>query len=303
MLLIITAIPALGLTQVNKNQNNITLASDKPDQQSTTITSAKAIGGSDEELAQSFKPQLPTLTRVILRFKSTGSPEYEYYYVYIKQEYNSGTSLRSAHINSDTLVTGTNTVEFDFPDISVTPGNLYYIVVRGVTPSGYSSSVYWWYGSPNPYPDGDAWYEHPASGWNYLQDGPVKCDYCFTTYGMENQPPNRPSCSYDSINDELVVTATDPDNDQIRYGVDWDKDEPIAIDQWTGLVSSGTEQRINCGGRTGAVYVIAEDEHGAQSSPATVKPKPKHYISRPLLELLHKNLRFLEILKTILLDI
>ncbi|MCJ7571238.1 MAG: hypothetical protein MUO82_05110 [Candidatus Thermoplasmatota archaeon] len=271
MLLIATTLPTFGLVEAVPNQNINTFMLDELDQQSTKIDKPYEIGPSDRELAQSFTPTLPTLTKVMLRLKSTGSADFYYYYVDIKSSYV-GSALTSAHINRDTLVTGTGLYEFDFPDISVTPGIKYYIIVRGVSSSSDLSKVYWWYGYPDPYTGGDAWYES-ISGWNYLQEGILRCDFCFQTYGIENQPPNDPVCSYDRFSDELVVTATDPDGDQIRYGVDWNND--LTIDQWTSLVPSGTEQRIDCGSRTGTVGVLVEDEYGAQSDLVSVKSKTK----------------------------
>jgi hypothetical protein len=86
-----------------------------------------------------------------------------------------------------------------------------------------------------------------------------------------NNPPNTPTCSYDKIRDELSITATDPEGDDVRYGIDWDTDG--TIDQWTSLVTSGNQQNVNCGGRNGTVEVIAEDEHGAQSLPVSIESK------------------------------
>ncbi len=211
--------------------------------------------------------------------KSTGSAEFQYYYVYIRQSVQ-GSTLTSANINRDILEIGTSWYEFDFPDISVTPGGTYYIVVGGVTDTGDTSSLYWWYGYPDPYTNGAAYY-NSISGWNYLKEGLNYCDYCFETYGTleVNNQPNTPVCSYDIINDELVVTATDPDGDQIKYGVDWNND--LTIDQWTSMVPSGTEQRINCGGKKGTVGVLAEDQHGAQSDLVSVTSKPKQDINKP----------------------
>jgi len=269
-LLITTALSAFGITE-NQNANNAIF--DELDQQSTKSDKVYAIGPSDKELAQSFTPTLPVLTKVILRLKSTGTPEFYYYYVDIKSSYL-GSALTTAYIHRDTLVIGTNNCEFDFPDISVTPGTKYYIILRGVSDSSDTSKVWWWYGYPDPYAGGDAWYES-ISGWNYLKDGIVYCDFWFQTYGTSvmNQPPNNPACSYDRLTDELVVTATDPDEDQVKYGVDWNDD--LSIDQWTSLVPSGSEQRIDCGGRKGTVGVISEDEHGAQSDWVSQKPKNK----------------------------
>jgi C1A family cysteine protease len=88
---------------------------------------------------------------------------------------------------------------------------------------------------------------------------------------ISNNPPNKPSCSYNKTNDELLVTAIDPDGDQIRYGVDWDND--VMADQWTDLVSSGTLQIIDCNIKKGTVSVIVEDEYGLQSDWTSVKLK------------------------------
>jgi len=270
MLLIAATLPAFGITE---NQNTTNTILDELDQQSTKTDKVYAIGPSDKELAQSFTPTLTVLTKVILSLKSTGTPEFYYYYVDIKSSLL-GSALTTAYIDRDTLVIGTNFCEFDFPDISVIPGTKYYIILRGVSDSSDSSKVWWWYGYPDPYAGGDAWYES-ISGWNYLKDGVVYCDFWFQTFGTSviNQPPNNPACSYDRLTDELVVTATDPDEDQIKYGVDWNND--LCVDQWTSLVPSGTEQRIDCGGRKGTTNVIAEDEYGAQSDWVSQKSKTK----------------------------
>ncbi|PNX46098.1 MAG: hypothetical protein BV456_12720 [Thermoplasmata archaeon M8B2D] len=106
---------------------------------------------------------------------------------------------------------------------------------------------------------------------NYLRSG--FDDIIVRQITSENQPPTKPSISYNKANDELVVSSTDPDNDQIRYGVSWDND--YVVDQWTNFVDSGTEQRIDCNNRKGTVGVIAEDELGAQSDWVSVTSKNK----------------------------
>jgi hypothetical protein len=122
--------------------------------------------------------------------------------------------------------------------------------------------------------------EHGAeSGWSTPKT--------VTITSESNNPPNDPTCAYDRKNDELVVTATDPDGDQVKYGVDWDND--ATVDQWTGFVSSGTPQNIECNGRKGTVGVIVEDEHGAQSNMVYVKSKDK-LIEHPMLYWLFERL-------------
>jgi len=270
-LLITTALPALGLIKESANQKTNTIILDELDQQSTKSDKAYAIGPSDKELAQSFTPTLPVLTKVILRLKSTGIPEFYYYYVDIKASYL-GSALTTAYISRDELVVGTNTCEFDFLDISVTPGSKYYIILRGVSDSSDSSSVYWWYGYPDPYSGGDAWYES-ISGWNYLQEGIDRCDFCFSTYGSEeNSPPNTPIQPSGPTSGSVGVSysystyATDPDGDDIRYAWDWDGDG--IVDEYSDLMSSGSiDTRFHTWTSTGTynVKVKAKDEHNTLS--------------------------------------
>jgi len=89
----------------------------------------------------------------------------------------------------------------------------------------------------------------------------------------ENHPPNKPSTSYDRKSNNLIISAKDSDGDFIRYGISWDNDG--TADQWTDLVSSGTEQSIDCKDKKGTVGVIVEDEHGGQSSWVSIKSKEK----------------------------
>jgi hypothetical protein len=117
-----------------------------------------------------------------------------------------------------------------------------------------------------------------------------------------NQPPNKPTCSYIAINDILVIYATDPDGDQVRYGIDWDDD--LNVDQWTSIVLSGTQQRIYCNGRNDTVGTIVEDEYGAQSEWTSVKSKNKQYTNTLFLQFLENLIKnypnLFPILKTIL---
>jgi len=96
----------------------------------------------------------------------------------------------------------------------------------------------------------------------------------------EDQPPDKPTCAYDKTKDELVVTATDPDGDQIRYGVSWNNNQ--SVDKWTEFYDSGEEVTINCEGKKGTIGVIAEDIYGAMSDWVSQKPKGRS-IEYPIL--------------------
>jgi hypothetical protein len=80
-----------------------------------------------------------------------------------------------------------------------------------------------------------------------------------------NNPPQiiRSLTYYDKFNDILYVTAMDSDNDKICVGIDWDRDQKI--DEWSNYRKIKTRWEINCNDRTGTVYILAKDEHGAIS--------------------------------------
>jgi hypothetical protein len=92
--------------------------------------------------------------------------------------------------------------------------------------------------------------------------------------GGVNQPPSKPTYSYDKDSDTLTVSSTDPNpGDTIRYGLSWNNDRNV--DKWTEYYASGVGVSIDCEGKKGPFGVIAEDNHGAQSDWATIKSKSK----------------------------
>jgi hypothetical protein len=90
----------------------------------------------------------------------------------------SGSDLTTLNILS-TGISGADWVEFDIPDISVVPGDTYYIVTR--TSSGDIGNSYAWaYGIATPYTDGNKWYSmNSGMSWTPLS----YYDFCFKTYG------------------------------------------------------------------------------------------------------------------------
>jgi hypothetical protein len=107
-----------------------------------------------------------------------------------------------------------------------------------------------------------------------------------------NKPPNKPKCSYVRTSDTLLISATDPDVDELRYGVDWERDG--TVDEWTAFVLSGTQQSINVDGRKGIVGIIAEDMHLAQSDWVSIKSKNKmNYQINSLFEIFLQRFSFI----------
>ncbi len=207
---------------------------------------------------QEFVPTMITYTRIEVKIVQwfSGSPD-----LMLNVEKPLGTVLTSKDISASLIPSGTcDWVSFDILDINLVPGVNYFIKLTAPLGSEYG----WGFSANGLYPNGT------SSIW--------PADWCFRTFCLENNPPNNPTATYNRVNDELVITATDPDGDKVRYGISWDNDN--IVDQWTNLVLSGTQQNIGCNGRTGTVKIIAEDEFGEQSNWISVTSKTKlHYLS------------------------
>jgi VCBS repeat-containing protein len=127
--------------------------------------------------AQSFKPTLGTLTRIELYMQRRGNPPNNV--VVSIRESLTGEDLVVIYKSPSEIPSTVDWVEFDFEDISVTPGNTYYIVLR--TTGGNSLNSYIWkFGYNTPYTDGEMWYSSNAgSSWTRYP----QYDFCFRTYG------------------------------------------------------------------------------------------------------------------------
>jgi len=93
-----------------------------------------------------------------------------------------------------------------------------------------------------------------------------------------NNPPNKPTTPSGPATGRIgtaytySTSTTDPDSDTIRYGWDWDGDG--TVDEWSGLMSSGTtDSRTHTWNTAGTypVQVVAEDSKGGQSPFSTAK--------------------------------
>jgi len=104
-----------------------------------------------------------------------------------------------------------------------------------------------------------------------LQSGTVTIP---VTVNNHNEAPNNPviieapTSGYTEETYTFTVQSSDPDNDKIRYGFDWDNDN--AIDGWTPMHSSGDPVSVSQSWPYGSagtyeVRVIAEDSLGEQS--------------------------------------
>ena len=90
-----------------------------------------------------------------------------------------------------------------------------------------------------------------------------------------NRPPTTPTITgpvtgQTNISYDFSALSTDPDNDTLRYGFDWNND--TTVDQWLpadGYVNPGVSQtgsRVWSVASTNTFQVLAQDSQGAQSN-------------------------------------
>jgi hypothetical protein len=154
----------------------------KPDQQQTIDEYDTWIGKGCSQ-AQSFVPTKQYVTGVELKLRRYFNPT-EVITVSVKDKLV-GRPLASVSKNPDEIPSSGSAplwIEFDFEDVKVTPGKLYYIVC---TSSSQNSGYFWRRCDSDVYANGDAW--------NYGYYGDFWCthqppfDLCFKTYGSNGK--------------------------------------------------------------------------------------------------------------------
>ncbi len=132
---------------------------------------------SSRQGAQSFIPTLETLTKVELYLTKQGDPTNDL--IISIRDSLQGEDLTMVAIHPTEIQTSHNWVECDVSDISLIPGNTYYIIAQT---SGSTSERYViGFATTNPYPNGSMWFSPNAgSFWiNYAY-----YDFSFKTYGI-----------------------------------------------------------------------------------------------------------------------
>ena len=226
--------------------------SEQPDQEQTQYDNYRFAIRHGLWGAQSFKPSLEMLTKVDLLVGKGGFPPNDL--VVSIRDSLTGSDLTSVFMSADELPYGVHWIEFDFPDISVTVENSYYIVVH--TFGGSVCNCYLWgFGRNTSYDDGSLLYSGSSGdSWNNFE----MYDFCFITYGIGYEPDNPPDMPSNpdpennseniSLNPVLSVTVSDPDDgdvldvyfynasDESLIGVDYDVSSgDIASVAWHSL--------------------------------------------------------------------
>lgn len=230
--------------------------------------------------AQSFKPNLPVLTKInLLVYKINISCVF---IISIRDDLN-GNDLVVMSKGSDEIsnIENVKWITFDFPDINVLVNKTYYIIAKcycGCVDYQQDNISYysWIYGIETQYFTGESWIikSSNSSEWdNYLI-----YDFCFETYGCSNRPPNAPKIDGPITGNidnyyEYIFKTSDPDNDDIYYCVVWgESDSEICM----GPFKSGVEAKATFSWHKSGSYSVmvkARDINGAESDWASLEVK------------------------------
>jgi len=240
-------------------------------------------------IAQAFKPTKGLLTRVELMAGRNGTTTYDYT-VAIRDDLM-GPDLTAVSLPaSEFIVENFSWVEFDFEDLTVTPGQTYYIVSYTVneTDNWYA----WGAKLIDVYPNGTC-FASMDDGMTWEEE--VDADMTFMTYGRSNQAPNTPDITGQTNGNagteyEYTFVTTDPDDDELYYYIEWGDGE---TEEWIGPYASGEEVKVKHTWDTKGTYIIkakAKDVYDAESDWGTLE------VTMPKSRFVHHSL-FLRLLE------
>ena len=236
-------------------------------------------------IAQSFTPTHNFLSKILFFISRTGSPSTMNFTLNIRETLD-GENL----LSMEKETTGAEMI-FDFEDINVISGNLYYMIITidGIsTPAngyGLYKTIY------NSYGRGSFFTKINTAKWTEN----TETDMLFVTYWKDYSPSiptvEGPYHGIASNRYEYTFSTTDPEGDDVEYYIEWGDGREFV---WTGPYESG-EQVIKSHKWTYennyTIRVKARDIYGAESDWTTMKitmPKNKVFIN-PLIRFLEKH--------------
>jgi hypothetical protein len=160
--------------------------------------------------------------------------------------------------------------EFDIDDITVIPGNTYYIVCS--TNDEPDNWYAWGAKLTDAYPNGSVWFSLD-DGTSFTEDS--SADLAFATYGFDNLPPSAPTITGPNSGKpnteyDFYFNATDPDGDPIMFIIEWE----VNVTETTEYGDSGVEIMLKHSWAEKGNYTIrakTRDINGAESAWETLE--------------------------------
>ena len=255
--------------------------------------------------AQSFIPSKEPLKKVHLKLSRLGSITSDLT-VSIRHDKEGG-DLTETSIPYDRVPkNGYEWIPFNFPDIIVTPGETYYLLLS--TDGGdNTANCYLWSGSGNAesYPQGDVWIHWSSNDQWRLWDPPI--DACFKTFFEERSltPPliHGPVSGQVGIEYPYTFVSDDPNDLDVFYYIDWGDG---TTEEWAGPFESGKEVTFNHTWNEKGSYLLkakaknTENEESEWSILEIYQPKLKSHFHLLLQRFLGKHPLLFSVLRNVL---
>ena len=216
-------------------------------------------------MAQEFKPTMDTLTRAAIYGARDGTPPNDL--IISIRDVLTNPDLTSVAVPKDSVPQSPGWIVADFPDIQVTSGQSYYLVVQTLY-GAYPGQLYEWWRTPDTnYPNGSAYHSMDNGSTWYTADD----DFLFQTYGRPNSPPamqpiEGPSWGIIGVQYNFTTNVTDVDGDDIFCTWAFGDGNTTG---WLGPYSSGdtiTATHAWTDKGTYNITVKLKDEHGLESN-------------------------------------
>jgi chitodextrinase len=193
----------------------------------------------------------------------------------------SGEDLARSTLSSEDAPNSAQWVEFDFDDITVVPGDTYYIVWHDLGGSS-GDFFYWGAGADNPYENGNAWIFN--RNWLVFDpDNTPDADFCFKTYGYNTTPtadftwhPIPPL-----VNEIVTFDASGSyDDDGNITSYEWDFDNDGNYDDATGKIA---EWSWNARGSYTVSLKVTDNERNAGTKTKIISVIENHAPNKPMI--------------------
>lgn len=278
-----------------------TLITDTLDQ-SQSNHSGNAIQFTNESIwfGQQIRPRLNILTKISIFLGRDGDFNDQSTFV-VSFRKHLHKELASIRIKPAEISKNGSWIDCDFDCIFLDVNLSYYIVCHLEKPSE-PSYVEWFFDNEDPYPKGKPFYSEDGYFWDqYIhKPGFQDIDFCFNTYGFQNNPPktpekpNGPTEGQYEKSYEFSCQTTDQDIDELYYQWSWGDGE---TSDWLGPYSTSQLCTTSHTWEIKGSYLIkvkAKDEWGMEtdwSEPLTIRMK-KNKLSHSGLDALIDFIRY-----------
>ena len=238
-------------------------------------------------IAQSFTPSYDILSKATVYLAKYGSPSSNFKVTLSIRESLQGEDLRTTNTSAEA-----GFIIFDFEDLTVIPGNTYYMICQTETSSSSNTGYGWFYSAEDSYEEGSSYSSENGNNW---QESDVR-DMFFQTY-WKDFAPDKPVVEgirngHAQKRYTYTFSTEDPESNKVSYFIDWGDGRTW---NWFGPFTSGEEvTKSHQWSREGEyeIRVKAKDTYGVESDwsdPFTISMPKSRVIQNPIIIFLQNH--------------